>query len=415
MNLPPLLKYSLTFLSLSCWCALLSPTVWADAELQGTNPAQWRLIWHDDPATSATLSWNTAEAGKVHRVHLRAEGSENTTVVDAAVNDRYSASSPRLYYHHARLTDLTPNTKYHVDIESDGHRAPPMYFVTAPAEDVPISILFGADSRSGREDRRKMNAMIARMVAESHESDRTPILALAHGGDFIYSGSDLAQWSTWMSDHELTVGADGRLLPIIPTRGNHDVGRHFNKVFDFPPRDRNYYAVDLGPQVRLVTLNTEASVAGDQLDWLRAELAESRPKYRWLLAQYHRPAFPAVKQPWTNLTYWVPLFEEFDVDLVCEGDGHVIKRTPPIRDHRIDPTGVVYIGEGGLGVEQRTPKVGRWYLQESQAKVGQGHHVQLLTFDRETLTYRVVLMGGEVFDEHTLLVRPSKTAAKPVD
>ena len=158
-------------------------------------------------------------------------------------------------------------------IESDGQRSPQMYFVTAPSTDVPLSLLFGADSRSGHEARRQVNAMLARMLTESQSTDRTPIVALVHGGDFIYDGRDLALWSRWMSDHELTVGADGRLLPIIPARGNHDGGEIFNEVFAFAPHDKNFYAVDIGPQLRLVTLNTETSVAGDQVNWLKEEFA----------------------------------------------------------------------------------------------------------------------------------------------
>lgn len=404
----------------ACWLGIgflicMQETAWADAKLEGTNPAQWRLIWTDNPATSATLSWNTAAAGEVHRVHLQAEGAEQATVIDAARNGRYTAKSPELYFHHARLTDLEPATKYLVTIESDGQRSPPMYFITAPSEDVPVSILYGADSRSGWKARRQMNAMLARMVAESTQAGRDPILAFAHGGDFIQSGARLDEWSRWMSDHELTVGADGRLLPIIPTRGNHDIGKLFNEIFDFPAKDKNYYAINLGPQVRLVTLNTETSVTGKQLKWLKSELDSARRKHRWLVVQYHRPAFPAVKVPWISLTSWVPLFEQYNVDLVCEGDGHCIKRTPPLRDFAIDPTGVVYIGEGGLGVAQRTPKAGRWYLQEPQAKIGQGHHVQLLTFDREKITYRVVLLGGEVFDTHHLPVRKLESNSETGD
>ena len=49
-----------------------------------------------------------------------------------------------------------------------------MYFLTAPAEDVPVSILFGADSRSGLEERRQMNAMLASMVVESYQGDHVP-------------------------------------------------------------------------------------------------------------------------------------------------------------------------------------------------------------------------------------------------
>ncbi len=385
----------------------------ADATLEGTNPVQWRLVWTTDPATSAMLSWNTVTPGKLHQVHLRQAESDEKTLVEAKRNGRYSAKSPTLFFHHARLTDLQPATKYFVVMESDGQRSPEMFFVTAPADDVPISLLFGADSRSGHEARRQMNTMLGQMLAESQTADRAPILALAHGGDYIGDGRHLDQWSRWMSDHELTVSPAGQLLPIIPARGNHDGGPLYNEIFAFPPEDANYYALDLGPQLRLVTLNTETSVSGDQRQWLETELAASRPGKRWLLAQYHRPAFPAVKMPWMNLMHWVPLFEKFDVDLVCEGDGHNIKRTVPIRDFKPDPTGIVYIGEGGLGVGQRTPKNHRWYLSSPQAKTGEGHHVQLLTLDREQLSCRVVLLGGKVFDEHFQSVRAQQKAPLP--
>ena len=398
--------------ALAMCCTGASRTL-ADAALEGTNPAQWRLVWNADPDTTATLCWNTAEAGHMHRVRLREEGSEKDTVFEANRSGRYSCESPTLFFHHVHLSDLEPATKYHVVFESDGKRSPAMYFVTAPEDDVPLSLLFGADSRSGLKERRLMNRMLSRMFTESQTADRAPILAFVHGGDFVVRGRRLDQWSQWMSDYELTAGADGRLLPIIPARGNHDDGELFNEIFAFPPGDTNYYITDIGPQVRMITLNTETSITGDQLHWLKQELPGSRAEKRWLLVQYHRPAFPAVKGPGLNRIHWVPRFEEHNVDMVCEGDGHNIKRTPPIRDSNIDPTGVVYIGEGGLGVGQRTPKKHRWYLNSPQAKVGKGHHIQLLTFDREQLAYRVVMLGGEVFDEY---FRPVRTPArKPVE
>lgn len=101
------------------------------------------------------------------------------------------------------------------------------------------------------------------------------------------------------------------------------------------------------------------------------------------------------------LPSWVPLFEKFDVDLVCEAVGRNIKRTVPIRNGRKDETGVVYIGEGGLGVRQRTPKEDRWYLKKP-GMADRGHHVQLLTFTPDKLQYRCVLLGGKVLDRHVL-------------
>lgn len=398
---------------LTCWSAAQTSVATADQPLEGTKPAQWRLVWTSDPSSTATLCWNTAEPGEQHRVLVREDGSDEPTMVDAIRSGRYSAKQPTLFFHHVVLNDLQPATKYFVTMESDGNQSPEMFFVTAPSDDVPLSLLFGADSRSGHQARREMNAMLANMLAESWASERVPIFALAHGGDFVYDGRDLTQWSRWMSDHELTVTGEGQMLPIIPARGNHDGGKLFNEIFAFPPKDKNYYRLDLGPQIRLITLNTEVSVAGDQRKWLSAELAASRPEKRWLLVQYHRPAFPAVKQPWLNLVHWVPLFEKHNVDLVCEGDGHNIKRTMPIRDFQADPTGVAYIGEGGLGVGQRTPKQNRWYLNSPQSSTGQGHHVQLLTFDHQQLSYRAVLLGGEVFDEHNWPVRKPASVVTP--
>ena len=79
------------------------------------------------------------------------------------------------------------------------------------------------------------------------------------------------------------------------------------------------------------------------------------------------------------------------MDLVVESDGHVIKRTVPIRNEKEDPTGIVYVGEGGLGVPQRKPKTDRWYLQKPGMS-GAGHHVMRVSFSKEKLDYEVVLL-----------------------
>lgn len=379
-----------------------------EPELKGTVPAQWRLVWRADPAHEATICWTTAEAGKRHRVQFRAVDDTGDDavegIVDCYANGPYSVTKvvrrQKAHYHHARLTALEPSTRYTVVLESDDDRSPELWFVTAPEDDRRVKILYGGDSRSGREARRDMNRMMAQMVADDPE-----IICLAHGGDYVATGFSHAQWAEWITDHELTVSGKGRLLPIVPARGNHDPGPLFNQVFGFESGDNhNYYALSLSPLARLITLNTNIPTGGDQKKWLEHELAAARPAHRWVVAQYHRAAWPAVKSPGQARRSWVPLFEEYNVDLVCEADGHAIKRTVPIRDGKQDPTGVVYIGEGGLGVGQRTPRKDHWYLQ-SPGKVGKGHHVQLLSVSPERLEYRAILLGGKVFDEHVLEAR----------
>lgn len=325
----------------------------------------------------------------MHRLSCQANGPYS-------YEDKHSLS---LYYHHAHLEGLEPETVYQVRMMSDGVSSPNLSFKTAPSNDRPFSLLYGADSRTDREQRVAMDRLIGQLFEASTNASQPEdeILALAHGGDYITVGTNLAQWSDWMTDHQLTTTREGRLLPIIPARGNHDRGRLFNDTFGFAWDEAVYYGLHIGPQVRLITLDTEASIAGDQLNWLRAELEAARPAVRWLIAQYHRPAYPAVKWPSGALVHWVPLFEEFNVDLVCEGDGHTIKRTVPIRDGVHDETGVVYVGEGGLGVRPRTPKTSRWYLKPP-GMADSGLHVQKLTFTKDRLRYECILANGEVSD-----------------
>lgn len=376
------------------------------AEESATQPRHWRVVWSDDPSTSARVLWNTMTPGKQHLLRWRETGSEDEPNGRAADSERFLGGSNELYSHAVELSDLKPATSYDVQMESDGNRSDWFYFVTAPDDDRPLALIHGGDSRSDSAMRRRMNKMIAGLVEESFENDDPDddIVGFAHGGDYIVSGRNLGQWTQWMEDHEQTTCRDGRLTPIIPAIGNHDKGPIYNQVFGFPEDDKNYYAVNLSSEVRFITLNSEISTAGAQAKWLQEELAASRPSHRWLLVQYHRPVFPAVKSPGSGLLSWVPLFEQYNVDLVCESDGHVAKRTVPIRDGEHDPSGIVYIGEGGLGVPQRTPKKDRWYLQEP-GMADAAHHVFIITLGESEMGVHCHTLTGGVIDEYTQPVR----------
>ena len=376
------------------------------SKLEGSKPAQWRVIWKTDPANKATVSWTTASRGENHLVHYDLKPRKGilknyafNKVSDR--NGRFSGSEGE-HFHHARLTSLRPSTTYWFVIESDGNLSPEMHFTTAPMDDRDFSVLFGGDSRSGHFARAQVNLLMAALSQENPE-----IIAFAHGGDYIVSGKNWGQWSRWLSQHELTVAASGKVLPIIPTRGNHDGGPLFDEIFDSPggKERENYFSTRLSPQVALVTLNSETKAGGAQRTWLGKTLESLRPKVRWLLAEYHRPAWPAVKKPGAAKEFWVPLFEEFDVDLVVESDGHVIKRTVPIRNEKKDSTGVVYVGEGGLGVPQRKPDLSRWYLR-APGMATRGHHVMDIRFSPEKIDYKVVLLDQSIADQ--AIFRPRK-------
>ena len=376
------------------------------------TPSQMRVVWSTDPAHRAVVSWSTAGEGAEHTVHYDTQSrgavlAEYGFTSEVVITGEYKPGDDSPWFHHAEIADLPADTDIFFVVESDGNVSQELHFRTATDDPTKtIKFLYGGDSRTGRNDRQKMNRLIATLVEEDPE-----ISALVHGGDYIAFANSLDQWTAWMTDHELTIGSDGRVLPIVPAKGNHEgKGEIYNRVFGEPSGDveRNWFFTRFG-SLALINLDTEASVAGEQRDWLRERLVEGR-QAPWLIVNYHRPAFPAAKSASGAREHWVPLFEEFDVDLVCESDGHTLKRTPPIRDERVDFTGVVYVGEGGLGVPQRTPKIDEhWYLQ-SPGMASRGDHIQKVEVTEDLLRYQAIWDDGTVADELTIQPREDRHA-----
>ena len=234
-------------------------------KLEGTVPAQWRVIWTGDASTEATISWSTAEEGSKHQVlYVSGENSKQLKTQECQSNGAYSVGEKNqpVYYHHARLTGLKPDTIYRFIMESDGERSRQLYFKTAPASGTDFSFIHGGDSRSGHTARCRVNLRIAAIAKNDPK-----VIAFAHGGDYINSGKDWKQWRLWLSQHELTTAEDGRVLPIIPTWGNHDSGILYFEVFDLDKPTERWHTTHLGKDVAIVTLDTN-SPAAEQAEWL---------------------------------------------------------------------------------------------------------------------------------------------------
>jgi acid phosphatase type 7 len=262
-------------------------------------------------------------------------------------------------------------------------------------------MIAGGDSRTGLEDRSRMNLRIAATVLNHPD-----VYALCHGGDYINDGNSWREWRLWLSQHEFTTLDDGRVLPIIPTKGNHDGGPLFFEIFNLKSNTSKpsyWHNTQITKDVNIITLDTNYTANGPQEQWLKQQLATLRPKSRYLLTNYHRPLFPAVKSVPDQAAVFVPLFEHYNIDLALESDGHCIKRTAPIRNGKIDPTGITYIGEGGLGVGQREPNKDLWYLKDGYTS--RGHHIYLLHFTKESLKVNTILLNGNIVDEFKLTPR----------
>jgi len=163
---------------------------------------------------------------------------------------------------------------------------------------------------------------------------------IIHTGDAINTPGSTAEWTSFL---EMT-GSEKHLY-LAP--GNHDIqGAASLSVFlkYFP---RSYYSFSQGDTL-FVLLNTElpgeeGMVAGEQLGWLRTELARS---FRYKFIFLHEPLFPVVplhgldrhEQERDRLHR---LFVRSRVTLVVAGHDHIYDRT--MRN------GITYVIAGATG------------------------------------------------------------------
>ncbi|MEO0478574.1 MAG: FN3 domain-containing metallophosphoesterase family protein [Planctomycetota bacterium] len=382
-----------------------------ELRFSGLDPAHVRVIWTESPQSEALIAWSTAEVGSEHRVYFDREphngrldeyAESRPTTRDGIFTrtTRTDAEQPTVHYHHLELEGLAPSTTYWLVVASDRHVSREFHFTTAPDDDRPFRLLSGSDSRSRPDRRRTMNRLIADQVEKSDA-----IVAFLHGGDYVYHGHEIAEMAQWLSDWEMTIPQSGRLLPIVPTRGNHEGSSVvYDEAFGWPGDGQSYFATDLGPNLGLVTLNTESAAEGDQLEFLRTTLGTMQTK-AFRIAQYHQALYPAVKKPHPAREVWVPEFERQRLDLAMESDGHALKRTVPILEDKQDDKGVVYIGEGGYGVNQRATR-SHWYLEEPGFAASQIHLWQL-TVTPERLTMEAFNEQGETLDRGERATRGS--------
>ncbi len=259
--------------------------------------------------------------------------------------------------HIVRLKDLKPNTRYYFTIKDTEGFGRTYYFSTvSDSPNERFSFIAGGDSRDNRVVRQKADKLVAKLKAH----------AVLFNGDF--TGIDIEkQWKEWFLDWENSIDMDGRITPLIVTRGNHE---HSNKVlvalFDVPHKKVFYNTVFGGNLLNLVSLNSEIQKVGPQKIFLRNTLTE-HTNFQWQIIQYHRPVRAHVaskKEMQKQYKNFIPLFEKHkNVRLCLENDSHTWKVTWPIviskeadADEgfkRDDAKGIVYAGEGTWGAPLR--------------------------------------------------------------
>jgi hypothetical protein len=328
-----------------------------------------RVTFGLNPSNEASIIWDQ-NRGEFLGLYL--------DTVDPSVN-RYRTklelsaknSTRGMKNHIVRLKDLKPNSRYYFTIkDTEGFGRTYFFSTVSDSPNERFSFIAGGDSRDNRVTRQKADKLVAKLKAH----------AVLFNGDF--TGIDIEkQWKEWFLDWENSIDIDGRITPLIVTRGNHE---HSNKVlvslFDVPHKKVFYNTVFGGNLLNLVSLNSEIQKVGPQKIFLRNTLAE-HASFQWQIIQYHRPVRAHVaskKEMQTQYKNFVPLFEKHkNVRLCLENDSHTWKVTWPIVSSkeadadegfkRDDARGIVYAGEGTWGAPLRAADDKKSWTRDAEA------------------------------------------------
>lgn len=396
-------------------CFLVLTSLFLHFAVHSSAPHAIYLTWQKNPESRMMVHWVTGIKDSNDHVEYRLEGEE-----EWQKKQGYHKNMPEeqpYKIHHLELKDLKPRGHYQFRIVTDGK----IYkFRTMPTDlRFPIKFIVGGDIYT-RElaPVREMNKQAAKL---------NPHFALI-GGDIAYTAfperrgflrpgpkEKANRWLEWLSAWQKDmVTPDGFLIPMVPAIGNHETMGFYNEGPDqalffyalFPiasPENSGYYHLDFSDYISIFVLDSghTHSVKGNQKTWLENTLRK-RESIPHKFALYHVGAYPSIRDYTGSLSSsirneWVPIFDQYGLSAAFEHHDHAFKRTHLLRHNKIDPKGVLYIGDGAWGAaEPRKPKREiPWYVASFFSK----QHVILVTVGEGRRTYHAIDVKGEVFDE----------------
>lgn len=326
------------------------------------TPRNVHVSWAADPATTIAAVWKTDAATRAAVMQLGAAPDRLDRVVLGQTTTARSIFGS-VTQHEAHACGLAPDTTYYYRVGAEGHWSEVQRFKTAPGRpDVDVTFAVTGDSRDSMAVWRATQERIL-----STAGARQPDFEL-FTGDAIPFGVTQEGWDAWFD----AAAPTQRLMPFMLAHGNHEgLSLAYLLQVALPQvgsasQDELYYSFEYGP-VHFAVLNDtpygadyEGNLRGDQVAWLRRDLAAHRPRRAavpWVVVAHHKPAFSASNHSEdgdvaTIRSTLPPVFDELGVDLVLNGHEHnfeVSRELDGSGRPAVGRRGVVYVVSGGAG------------------------------------------------------------------
>lgn len=324
------------------------------------------LTWVEDAKTTQTITWRTQDQ---ESKMLYVEYSEadmpavevSTVKMQKADTSLFANDQGNVYIHSTTLKNLQPGKRYVYRIGDGQNWDAEGMFRTESLENNFKFLLFG-DSQSN--DYSVWKSTFTNAYVQNRDA-----AFFVNVGDLVDNGQTYQEWKNWFAG---IVGISNK-LPIIPVVGNHEtytperkfsMPTFFTQQFMLPQNGPEglkgqVYSFDYG-DVHFVILDSqfgeERSFIPASLElqkmWLKNDLAATNK--RWKVVFVHRPVYPnRTDQTTASITkQFVPIFDQYAVDVVFSGHDHVNARTfPMVNDQRVAEGGTIYSTVGRSGTK----------------------------------------------------------------
>ena len=381
-----------------------------------------RQIVAKDNSTSRTIMWQSDSSEADAVIEYRLVGSDDIKKL-SATDTAFTDDGSTTYIHEGTITDLTPDTKYEYRVGYSTDRRSDWYSLeTAGAGE--YEVLIYPDSQSGD------YSGWEQIVKNSADRNSNAALYISMG-DLVDNGEQAYQWRTWLD----SIKPLSARIPLAPTLGNHEMytldwkmrePRAYLNYFDVPSNgnvtfNRRYYSYDYG-DVHYVVLDTQLyeSTHEDnhdthhpdlydvQVQWLRQDLASNTKK--WTVVLMHRDPFQyAFDRPGASRAagfdeegvLFMPIFDEFHVDLVLSAHLHSYRNRGHVRNFDRDASGPLYILTGIAG-DARRPKWKQHPIDVYVIPDREVSNYMTMTVTPNRLVVRAFLADGTQVDESVI-------------
>ncbi len=374
------------------------------------------LTWQGDPHTTMTV--NIQSLGKDYPTEVLygenscANNPQNYPHQVKGTSKTIPEVEPKRMVHTFELTNLTPGKLYFFTIKTaKGKYSQEYKFRTIPDDGSPLRFIVGGD----------MGILPSAPKLLSHANKKDPQFLII-GGDIAYANGDPKNdwiWDIWFNNWgKYMKTSEGCLIPIVAGIGNHEVNK---KDPSSPPEERSpfylgyfaqggktYFSRTFYPYLSLIVLDSNHIVpVSEQVNWLKETLEISK-NMPYIIPVYHVPLYPSHRSFDGSVSaeerkLWLPLFDEYKVNVCFENHDHTFKRTKPLRGGQAVEEGTVYLGDGCFGVNPRTiENFPLGYLEKADSK----RHFWYVEINSNELKAQAIDDAGTLFDE--IIIKPRK-------